>query len=137
MQIKLNMKDIGNRFEPVPDDVYKVRITAVDDNGSDKGPWCKLDLVISEGEFAEKRQLNENVSFADSALWNTKIFLEAVTGMKWADDDMDFDTQELINLEGYIMTKQETYPKKDGSGDGVKSVVDHWIINPNPAVTGV
>lgn len=120
MKIKLNMKNVGNLFEPVPDDTYRVRISSWEDAEGDAGPYGKVQMMIVEGEFAETRALSENWSFAEKALWKTKEKLEAFSRMPWNDDDMDFDSDEFINLEAYVTTKQETYPKNDGT-EGVKS----------------
>jgi hypothetical protein len=49
--------------------------------------------------------------------------MEAASGMEFSDDDMDIDTDEFLHMELYVLTKTETYDKKDGSGEGKKSAV--------------
>lgn len=126
MKIKLNMKKAGSLFDPVEDDVYRVRVTNIEDKEGPAGPYCSVTLTICDGEWAETRVINDNWSFAEKALWRTKKALEAFSGTEWADEDMEFDSEEFVNLEAYVLTKQETYPKKDGSGEGLKSAVSEY-----------
>jgi hypothetical protein len=123
VKIKVNMKNVGSLYDPVPDDVYRVRITGLSDEEGPSGPYLKMDLLICEGEFAEKRAIGDNWSFSEKALWMTKKAMEAASGMKWEEDDMDFDSDEFDGAEFFVLKKTETYPKKDGSGEGTKSVV--------------
>jgi hypothetical protein len=83
--------------------------------------------------LAEIRQVNHSLSWGDSSRPFVKVFLEAFTGIEWDADDMDLDSQELVNLEGYGMTKTSAYPKKDGT-TGTKSEIDHFIVNLDPPV---
>jgi len=126
VKLKLNMKNVGSMFDPVPDDVYRFRITAIEDREGPAGPYCYVTLTIAEGELAETRAVGDNWSFAEKALWKTKKSLEAVSGVEWDEDDMDFDSDEFVNMEVYGLTAQETYPKKDGTGEGTKSVISEY-----------
>lgn len=126
MKLKVNMKNVGSLYDPVPDDVYRVRVANLDDMEGPAGPYLKVDLLICEGEFAETRTIGDSWSFAEKALWMTKKALEAASGMEWDQDDMDFDSDEFKNAEFYVLTKTETYPKKDGSGEGTKSAVAEY-----------
>lgn len=126
MKLKLNMKNVGSMWTPVPDDVYRVRITSIEDLEGNAGPYCKVNMLICEGEFAETRGLSSNWSFSEKALWKTQKALEAFSGMEWNEDDMDFDSNNFMNMEAYVLTVQETYEKKDGSGEAVKSAVAEY-----------
>ena len=134
MQIKLNMagvKSAENLWQKVPDDVYKFRVVEVEDNppkDANSAPWSRVTLLICEGELAEIRQIQHSLSWGDSSRLFVKVFLEAFTNIEWDQDDMDINTEELVNLEGYGMTKTSAYPKKDGT-TGTKSEIDHFIVN--------
>lgn len=126
MKLQLNMKNVGSLYDPVPDDVYRFRITAVEDKDGNAGPYIVLTLTVAEGEFAESRAVMDNWFFSEKSLWMTKKKLQAVTGTPWDEDEMDFDSDELLQMEFYGLTKTETYPKKDGSGEGIKSAVSEY-----------
>ena len=131
MKLNLNMTNIGGLFEPVPDDLYRVRIGSFDDFEGDKGPYVNCHMMIVDGEFAETRELSDNWFFGEKSLWRTKPILEVFSGVTWDKEDMDFDSDEFIGLEAIVRTKQESYPKKDGSGDGIKSKVVEYFPAPD------
>jgi hypothetical protein len=135
MQVNLNMKNVGSLFDPVPDDVYRVRVKDLEDKTGDAGPYVKISLMIVEGEFAEKRQISENMGFDDSRLPFAKRILEALTAQKWDEDDMAFDTDELKGLECLVLTKTRAYTNNEGQA-ATQSVVDKWFPLPDNATAG-
>jgi hypothetical protein len=139
MQITIRPSEVVNLFDPVPDGLYRVRITEFADKEGDKGPWCVTSLLICEGEFAEARQLSDNWMFMDSGLWRTLPKLSAFAGRDISDDEeFVFDSDEFIGLEAMVTTKQVTYPKKDGSGDGIRSeVVEYYPTDDSPVGSSI
>lgn len=135
MQVQLNMKNVGSLFDAVPDDTYRIRVAGLEDKSGEKGPYVKMDLMIVEGEFAETRQMSENMNFSKASLPITKKMLEALTGQKWEDDDMAFDTEELLGLEAIVSTKTEPFTRQDGT-NGVSSKVKTWYPVPENDTQG-
>ena len=143
MQLTIDFAHVQNLFEPVPDGMYQVRITAITEGtDSGKGPWCKVDLMICEGEFAETRQLTDNWMFMDSALWRTKPKMEAFAKQELDDPEFNFDSDEWIGLEAMVITAQEPYtlknPKPGGPTEGIKSgVVEYHPMSDSPVAASV
>ena len=142
MQLNLDMKNIKNLFEPVPDGLYRVRITGFTDEDSGKGPWSRVDMMISDGEFAESRQLTDNWMFMESALWRTKPKMEAFAGQSLDDEDFSFDSDEWIGLEAMVTTTTESYPLKDpkpgGPTEGIKStIVEYYALSDSPVASSI
>jgi len=123
----LNFNNVGGLFEPVPDGLYKVRITGFDDREGQNGPWSQVHMMICEGDFAENREISDNWFWGEKALWRTKKILETITGSKWDQEDMEVDTDEFIGLEFAVLTEQQSYVRSNGQGEGVKSqVMDYY-----------
>lgn len=138
MQITIRPAEIPNPFAPVPDGLYRVRILDFEDNDGAKGPWCKVNMIVSDGEFAEVRQLTDNWMFMDSALWRTLAKLSAFAGHDISnDEEFNFDSNEFVGLEAQVMTSQESYPLKDpppgGPTEGIKSeITAYYAVDDSP-----
>lgn len=138
MQINIRPKEIPNLFAPVPDGLYKVRITDFEENDGAKGPWAKVNFMIVEGDFAETRQLTDNWMFMDSALWRTLEKISAFAGHDISgDEEFNFDSDEFVGLEANVMTKTISYPLKDpqpgGPTEGTKSEIQtYYPVNDSP-----
>lgn len=143
MQITIRPAEIPNLFAPVPDGLYRVRITEFEDNEGTKGPWARVSMMICEGEFAETRALSDSWMFMDSALWRTLEKISAFAGHDISEDEeFAFDSDEFIGLEANVMTAQGSYPLKDpkpgGPTEGVKSeITGYYPVNDSPLGTSV
>lgn len=125
-RIEADFTNISSSFEPVPDDTYRAKIVEIKDDKPSSGglPQVMFELDIVEGPMEGRKLfdfciLKQNDGQPNKVgLGRIKAYAEAILGDEAA-AGAAIDTDELKGGVVDVVTKQRTYKKKDGSGEGL------------------
>lgn len=112
-RVSLNLKDAKSR-KPVPDDTYEVVVKKFE--GPIKGPkahYIKAYIDITEGNY-EGHRFFHNLPIEGEGAGIFADFVSKLTGEEIDVDqleELDIDTDELLDVPFGIVTKQREFPE--------------------------
>lgn len=105
--INTNFKGVIEKGDYESGDYLFAIKDASPENGKN-GPYVRLALQFMDGKYAGLFT-EENVSFAEKALWRAKAFLKAV-GYEVPEGPFSFDTKDLLDLSFRCHAEREVDP---------------------------
>lgn len=105
--INTNFKGVIEKGDYESGDYLFAIKDASPENGKN-GPYVRLALQFMDGKYAGLFT-EENVSFAEKALWRAKAFLKAV-GYEVPEGPFSFDTKDLLELSFRCHAEREVDP---------------------------
>lgn len=118
MKVNANLADISTKVDPLPEEEYTLKLTAIEvtKSKSTQKPMIAMTWQVQGGEY-DGRNVYEYITFEtkdgkpnEGGLRRFKRLVASQVGMDRANSD-DFDTDEILNCEiqAYIIQEEGEY----------------------------
>jgi hypothetical protein len=98
--VKVNMAGVSSGFEPLPSGAYHFAVTNVEMKKTQQTQkdMITAELTVQEGELTG-RKIWDNFVIDPKSLFRLKMFMEAYTGEKIPEEEMDVNPEEFLGQE--------------------------------------
>lgn len=109
--MRLNLTNVkSTEFEPLPNGAYLCAITDCESRTSENSgnTYLNWTLNVQEGEFKD-RKLWAMTALTEQSLWRLVQLIEAATGEKLPQAEIDLEPKELFGKRVVAIVSQENY----------------------------